>query len=88
MKVYIPHKTTEKHVEGSKSMLPGTAMYVTTLLCTFLLYGITTVPETLKQVFIVSKNKVLERMEGTKRGSRELMGCIQDSHFRVNQVLL
>jgi len=52
------------------------------------LYGITTLPETLKQVFNVSKNKVLERMEGTKRGSTEQMGCIQDSHFRVDQVLL
>jgi len=27
-------------------------------------------------------------MEGTKRGSTELMSCIQDSHFRVDQVLL
>lgn len=31
MKVYIPHKTMEKHVEGRKSTLPGTAVYVTTL---------------------------------------------------------
>lgn len=31
MKVYIPHKTMEKHVEGGKSTLTWTAMYVTTL---------------------------------------------------------